>query len=38
MVYEKPTILAESTRQMAECKPKSSPSGRPCNNLASGGR
>jgi len=29
--YEKPKILAQSTVQMAECRPNSKPSGRPCN-------
>ena len=31
MVYTKPEILAQSTVQMAECRPNSKPSGRPCN-------
>jgi len=31
MTYIKPKILAQSTVQMAECHPKSKPSGRPCN-------
>ena len=31
MAYEKPVILAQSTVRMAECRPNSKPSGRPCN-------
>ena len=31
MSYEKPVVLAESTVRMAECRPNSKPSGRPCN-------
>jgi hypothetical protein len=31
MSYAKPKVLAESTVQMAECRPNSQPSGRPCN-------
>jgi len=38
MVYEKPVILAQSTVWMAECRPNSKPSGRPCNKPGPGGR
>lgn len=38
MVYTKPVILAQSTVQMAECRPNSKPSGRPCNPPKPGGR
>lgn len=38
MSYKKPEILAQSTRQMAECRPNSKPSGRPCNPPKPGGR
>lgn len=38
MSYKKPKILAESTVQMAECRPKSIPSGRPCKPGGPGGR
>ena len=31
MDYVKPVILAQSTILMAECRPNSKPSGRPCN-------
>ena len=31
MSYTKPKILAQSTEQMADCRPNSKPSGRPCN-------
>lgn len=31
MVYKKPEILAESKVKMAQCRPNSRPSGRPCN-------
>ncbi len=31
MAYSKPTVLAESYVQMADCRPNSKPSGRPCN-------
>ena len=31
MTYKKPEIMAQSTVQMAECRPNSKPSGRPCN-------
>lgn len=36
--YEKPKVLAESTAQMAECRPNSKPQGRPCSYLRVGGR
>lgn len=36
--YQKPSVLAESTTQMAECKPNSKPCGRPCNPPKPGGR
>lgn len=38
MAYEKPVILAQGTVQMAECRPNSKPSGRPCNPPGPGGR
>lgn len=39
MSYKKPEILAQSTTQMADCRPNSKPSGRPCNPPAPrGGR
>jgi len=38
MSYTKPMILAQSTVQMAQCRPNSMPSGRPCNPPAPGGR
>jgi hypothetical protein len=38
MSYKKPKILAESTVMMAECRPNSKPSGRPCNPPKPGGR
>lgn len=38
MKYEKPTVLAQSTVQMAECRPNSKPSGRPCNPPRPSGR
>jgi len=38
MVYIKPEILAQSTVQMAECRPNSKPSGRPCDKPGPGGR
>ena len=38
MNYKKPEILAQSTTQMAECRPNSKPSGRPCNPPKPGGR
>lgn len=38
MAYEKPVILAQSTVRMAECRPNSKPSGRPCNPPKPGGR
>lgn len=31
MNYKKPEVLAQSTTQMADCRPNSRPSGRPCN-------
>lgn len=31
MKYQKPEIIASSTVQMADCRPNSKPSGRPCN-------
>lgn len=30
MVYKKPEALAQSTVQMADCRPNTKPSGRPC--------
>ncbi len=36
--YKKPEVLAQSTKQMAECRPDSKPSGRPCNPPKQGGR
>ncbi len=38
MVYIKPEVLAKSTIYMAECRPNSKPSGRPCNPPGPGGR
>ena len=38
MSYKKPIVLAQSTEQMAECRPNSKPSGRPCNPPKPGGR
>ncbi len=38
MTYTKPKVLAKSTAQMAECRPNSKPSGRPCNKPGPGGR
>ena len=38
MVYKKPEILAQDTVRMAECRPNSKPSGRPCNPPKPGGR
>ena len=39
MVYAKPEILAQSTTlEMAECRPNSKPSGRPCNKPGPSGR
>jgi len=38
MSYKKPEVLAESTVQMAECRPNSKPSGRPCKPPGPGGR
>lgn len=38
MVYKKPEILAKSTTQMAQCRPNSKPSGRPCNPPGPSGR
>ena len=38
MVYKKPEVLAQSTVQMAECRPNTKPSGRPCNPPGPSGR
>ena len=38
MTYETPAILAQSTELMAECRPNSKPSGRPCDPPRPGGR
>lgn len=38
MPYERPVILAESTVRMAQCRPNSKPSGRPCNPPGPSGR
>lgn len=38
MAYTKPEVLAQSTVQMAECRPNSKPSGRPCGKPGPGGR
>ncbi len=38
MNYKKPEILAQSTVMMAECRPNTKPSGRPCNPPKPGGR
>ena len=38
MSYKKPEVLAQSTVQMAECRPNGKPSGRPCKPPGPGGR
>ena len=38
MAYTKPAIIAESIVRMAEFRPNSKPSGRPCNPPKPGGR
>lgn len=38
MIYKKPKVLAQSITQLAECRPNSKPSGRPCNPPKPGGR
>ncbi len=38
MSYAKPKILAQSKELMAECRPNSKPSGRPCNPPKPSGR
>lgn len=38
VTYEKPVILAQSTVRMAECRPNSKPSGRPCDPPRPSGR
>jgi len=38
LVYKKPVILAQGKAQMAECRPNSKPSGRPCNPPRPSGR
>lgn len=38
MIYKKPKILAQGTEEMAQCRPNSKPSGRPCNPPKPGGR
>jgi hypothetical protein len=38
MAYTKPEILAQSTVQMAVCRPSSKQSGRPCNPPGPSGR
>ena len=38
MKYEKPIILAQGSVQMAQCRPNSKPSGRPCNPPGPSGR
>lgn len=38
MEYKKPAVLAKSTVRMAECRPNSKPSGRPCNPPRPSGR
>ena len=37
MIYTAPKILAQSMVLMAECRPSSKPSGRPCNPPVPGG-
>lgn len=37
MIYKTPKVLAESFLLMAECRPNSKPSGRPCNPPRPGG-
>lgn len=38
MRYEKPKVLAQGVVRMAECRPNSKPSGRPCNPPRPSGR
>ena len=38
MIYERPKVLAESFVLMAECRPTSKPTGRPCNPPRPGAR
>ena len=38
MAYQKPVVVAQSTVQMAECRPNSKPSGRPCDKPGPSGR
>jgi len=38
MVYTKPKVLAKSKAQMAECRPNTKPSGRPCKPRGPSGR
>ena len=38
MTYKKLKILAQSILKMAECRPNSKPSGRPCNPPKPSGR
>jgi hypothetical protein len=38
MSYSKPTVLAKSSTYMAQCRPNSKPSGRPCNPPGPSGR
>lgn len=38
LYYKKPEVLAQSTEQMAECRPLNKPSGRPCSLPRPGGR
>lgn len=38
MAYQKPQIIAESNKKMAQCRPNSKPSGRPCKPPGPGGR
>lgn len=38
MGYQKPVVLAQGAEQMAQCRPNSKPSGRPCNPPGPSGR
>lgn len=38
MIYTKPVVLVQGTEKMAECRPNSKPSGRPCTPPKPGGR
>lgn len=36
--YQSPTLMAQSTVKMADCRPNRRPCGRPCNPPGPGGR